>query len=379
LVRFVAKRVLWSLVVLLLVATIAFFAVNWLLPYDFAIGTGARRQAIESIREQLGLDRSLVIRWLDYLWHLIRGDLGESYFGFGVTEAVWRVLPTTVMIFAVGGIVAYLIGEWLGRLVAWSRNRWFRGLSTTSSVLMFTAFPPWLVFLLVYFGSERLYEVRSWFGLGLRPYGPPPDGPLTKWVAVGLVAALVAGIVLRALARRRDNRVLAAAAIPACLVLLLVVLAASGFWSESIDLMLSPSAFMATLALTMIATGENMLVMRAWVTSEIGEDYVFTARAKGVPGRLIRDRHIAPNAVIPTISRLVSSMPYLIAGLIIIERELSLRGVASLFFGAIENADVPVIVGILVVVGLVGLVLRIVLDFVQASIDPRLRIHGESA
>jgi len=58
---------------------------------------------------------------------------------------------------------------------------------------------------------------------------------------------------------------------------------------------------------------------------------------------------------------------------------LSLRGVASLFFGAIENADVPVIVGILVVVGLVGLVLRIVLDFVQASIDPRLRIHGESA
>ncbi|MBU1226195.1 MAG: ABC transporter permease [Actinobacteria bacterium] len=372
------KRVLWSLVVLLLVATVAFFAVNLLLPYDFAVGLGGRRPAIDAIREQLGLDRALVIRWLDYLWHLIRGDLGQSYYGFGVTRAIWDVLPVTVMIFAVGGIIAYLVGEWFGRWVAWSRNRWFRGLSTTSSVLMFTAFPPWLVFLLVYFGSERLFHLRSELSLPLRYYGPPPEGPLMTWLAIGLVTALVTGIVLRARARRRDHRILAAGAIPACLAALMVLLAASGVFTDALDLALSPSGFMATVALTMIATGENMLVMRAGVTSEMMEDYVFTAQAKGVPGRLIRDRHIAPNAVVPTISRLVSSMPYLIAGLIIIERELSLQGVSSLFFVAIEAADVPMIIGILVVVGVVGLVLRIVLDFVQASIDPRLRVEGES-
>jgi peptide/nickel transport system permease protein len=198
------------------------------------------------------------------------------------------------------------------------------------------------------------------------------------WLAIGLVTALVTGIVLRARARRRDHRILAAGAIPACLAALMVLLAASGVFTDALDLALSPSGFMATVALTMIATGENMLVMRAGVTSEMMEDYVFTAQAKGVPGRLIRDRHIAPNAVVPTISRLVSSMPYLIAGLIIIERELSLQGVSSLFFVAIEAADVPMIIGILVVVGVVGLVLRIVLDFVQASIDPRLRVEGES-
>ena len=164
---FVARRVMWSLVVLLIVATVAFVAVNVLLPYDFAIGQGGRRGAIESIRAELGLDRSLFVRWLDYLWHLIRGDLGQSYYGFGVTRTIWDVLPTTVMIFAVGGIIAYLIGESFGRWVAWSRNRWFRGLSTTSSVLMFTAFPPWLVFLLLYFGGERLFQLRS--GLGLSP------------------------------------------------------------------------------------------------------------------------------------------------------------------------------------------------------------------
>jgi peptide/nickel transport system permease protein len=100
--------------------------------------------------------------------------------------------------------------------------------------------------------------------------------------------------------------------------------------------------------------------------------------AKGVPGRLIRDRHVGRNAVLPVISRLITSVPYLISGLIIIEQQLGLDGVAGLFFRAIETADVPVILGILVVVGLIGLALRIVLDAVEAVLDPRLRIEGQA-
>jgi peptide/nickel transport system permease protein len=83
--------------------------------------------------------------------------------------------------------------------------------------------------------------------------------------------------------------------------------------------------------------------------------------------------------VLPAISRLITSVPYLLTGLIIIERELNLAGVASLFFNAIETGNVPVIIGILVVVGLIGLVLRIVLDVVQAIVDPRIRVEGEVA
>jgi ABC-type dipeptide/oligopeptide/nickel transport system permease component len=109
------------------------------------------------------------------------------------------------------------------------------------------------------------------------------------------------------------------------------------------------------------------------------EDYVFTARAKALPERSIRDRHVAPNAVLPAIARLITSVPYLITGLIIIERELHLNGVASLFFEAIESGNTPIIIGILTVVGLLGLVLRIVLDAIQATIDPRIRIEGEAA
>jgi peptide/nickel transport system permease protein len=374
---FIARRVLWAVFTLLLVATIAFFAVNVLLPYDYAVGVGQRPQAIEVIREQLGLDRPLWLRWLDYLWHLVRGDLGTSFGGRSVSGLVWGVLPVTVSIFAVGGILAYLFGEWAGRRVAWSRSRLLGSASSTGGVLLFTAFPPWLVFLLVYFGAERLMRFRSAVGLSPVPARAMPGDSLLVVLAAGMVAALVAGMLLRAWSRRRDRRFLGLLAVPACVAAFFAILGALGMWGRAIDRMLWPSAVFATVAIFLIAFGESMLMMRAGVAAETVEDYVFTARAKGLPGRLVRDRHVAPNAVLPVISRMITSVPYLITGLIIIERELGLTGVASLFFRAIESADVPVILGILVVVGIIGLVLRLVLDAIQVTIDPRLRVEGE--
>lgn len=377
--RFVLRRILWSLATLVLMATIAFFAIDLLLPYDYAVGAGQRPRAVEEIRRQLGLDRPVFVRWLDYLWHLVRGDLGESFGGERVSHLVWGVLPTTVAIFATGGVLAYLLGEWFGRLVAWSRNRLLGAASSTVSVLLFTAFPPWLVFLLVYFGTDYLQQGRSLFGLGPKPYEPLPAGPQLAWLAGGLLLALAGGILLRGWARRRGLRVLEWAALPLGAAAFCGILVASGLWPEAAERLLWPSAVVATVALVLIAFGENLLVMRVGVAAEMAEDYVFTARAKGVPGRLIRDRHIAANAVLPAISRLVTSVPYLLAGLIIIEREVKLQGLASLFFAAIEAADVPIILGVLVVVGLIGMVLRIVLDLVQAVVDPRLRLGGEQA
>jgi len=206
-----------------------------------------------------------------------------------------------------------------------------------------------------------------------------PAGPLLNVLAVGLVAAFVGGILLRSWARKHGRRALGFVAVPVGLLAFVASLLALGVWADAIDLMLWPSAVMATLALILIAFGESMLVMRAGVSAEMTEDYVFTGRAKALPERDIRDKHVAPNAVLPAISRLITSVPYLLTGLIIIERELNLNGVASLFFNAIESGNVPIIIGILVVVGLIGLVLRIVLDVVQATVDPRIRIEGEAA
>lgn len=373
--RFVSRRLVWGLITLLLVVTIAFFAVNLLLPYDFAVVLGQRPRAIEQLRQQLGLGRPLWVRWLEYMSGFVRGDLGESYDGYRVTTYISAVLPATVALFAVGGVVAYLLGEWLGRIVAWSRSRVLGATSSTLSVLFFSAFPPFLVFVLLYFGRDRIFQMRSWFGLG--PVGGPmPLGPVVTVLAVGLPVALISGIGLRSWARRHDRRVLGLLAIPLGVAGLVTGLLASGLWAEAINRLLWPGAVISALALILIAFGETMLVMRAGVDAEMTEDYVFTARAKAVPERLIRDRHLAPNAALPAISRLFTSIPYLLGGLVIIEAASGMPGLGSLFLGSIETGNVPVIIGIIAVIGIIGLALRIALDAVQAVIDPRIRTEG---
>lgn len=374
--RLVGRRTVGALVTLLLVVTIAFFAVNLLLPYDFAVGPGQRAGAMEEIRRQLRLDRPLWIRWLDYMAHLIRGDLGSSFGGERVSTIVFAGLPSTTAIFAVGGLVAYLLGEWIGRVVAWHRGRLLSAAATTGGVVLFTAFPPWLLFLLMYFFTDRVFQARSLFGMGLAPYGAIPPELRIGVVTAVLLMAVAGGVLLRGWARRRDRRLVGLVAMPACLLGGIGVFLALGVWADAIDLLLRPSVVMASTGLILIAFGETMLVMRVGVMAEMGEDYVFTARAKGVSERAIRDRHVAPNAVLPALSRFVTGVPYLLAGLIIIEREVKLRGMASVFFSSIESGDIPVIIGTLVVVGLIGLVLRIVLDLIQVAVDPRLRLEG---
>ncbi len=381
--RYLTKRVLGAVVTLLVVVSIAFFAVNLLLPYDFAIGLGQRQAAAEEIRALLGTDRHLVVQWADYMLRVIRGDFGASFYDFGYWTAgtptsgvrgmVLGALPETLAIFAVGGVVAFLLGEWFGRVVAWQRIRIVRGSASTLSVLAFTSFPPWLVFLLVYFLTDRLYQARDIFGLGPVAYGPMPEGPILGVLAFGLLIALGGALLLRGWARKNGRRALAAASIPLSLAALVVALLSLGVWADAIDALLLPSAVMATLGIVIIAFGEIMLVMRAGVAAEMTEDYVFTARAKGVPERLVRDRHVAPNAIVPALSRFVTSVPYLLTGLIIIERELRLHGIASLFFEAIESGDIPVILGILLMVGAIGMALRIALDVAQLVMDPRIR------
>jgi peptide/nickel transport system permease protein len=146
-----------------------------------------------------------------------------------------------------------------------------------------------------------------------------------------------------------------------------------GVWGDGIDWLLWNRGIVAALALVLIAFGEMMLVMGAGVSEEIAEDYVFTARAKGIPGSRIRDRHVAPNAVLPAISRLVTSIPYLIGGLVIIEVAARVGGLGSLLLGSIESGNVPVVLGVLGVIGVIGIAMRVGLDVVQAVIDPRLR------
>lgn len=206
-------------------------------------------------------------------------------------------------------------------------------------------------------------------------------------VAVGLVVALVAALVVRAVGRRHGIRAMTPLGLVAAVAGLVGALVLLGIRAEASEVVLVPldldqagaggNPLVAAVALALIAFGEVAMVTRAGMTSEMTEPYVDTARAKGVPSRLIRDRHAGRNATLPVLTRMVSGVPYVLVGLFIIEWELQLPGLALLFFDAIERVNVPLIVGILVVVGVIGLVLRLILEVLHVALDPRIRFAKE--
>lgn len=392
---FLLRRALWGLVTLLVFVTVTFFAVNWVFPYDYVtqFQMNMSREAAEAMRESLGLDRPMFVQYLSYLGGLLTFDLGTSYTGGSVTSALWESLPSTVLVFVIGGIIAYLFGSWLGRFVAWQRSRSLAGATTTASVLAYTAFPPWLVFLLAYFLTDPLWRVRSAVGLPADSLHVWRDsvwesGTVMWRISVSLLIALVAAMAIRQLLRWMGVwRWATALSLPLPFAVAVASWYQLGFGTEAVDLLFRSSLTAAVgrgsvllvfLAFIILAFGEIAFVVRTSVATERAEQYVQTARAKGLSEVQVRERHVAPNAVLPAMSRFFVSVPYLLTGLIIIEREFAFAGLSTTFFAAVENVDVPMIMGTLVVLGVLILLLRLGLEVLHAAIDPRIRIPTEA-
>ncbi len=390
--RFVVGRLGWAAVTLSLFVTVAFFFINTILPYDYAtqfwfMGGSA---AVFEVRTRLGLDRPLWEQYFAFLANLTSGGLGTSFSGAPVSELVLRGLPMTLLIFATGAVVAFLLGDWLGRVVAWHRRRLVAATVSTVSVLLYTAFPPWLVFLLVYFATTPLLDLRRWLRM---PIDSQPlwrnvglvEADVIRVAGVGLFAGLVVAMLVRAWARRRGLRWAAFLAIPAAVAGTALAMPLMGIGRLALDVLFFRaersfaigygSPLLAMVAFVLLAFGEIMFVVRTGVANEMEEDYVLTAKAKGLGPRAILDRHVARNAVLPVLSRSFSGVPYILTGLIVIEREFGIPGLSSVFFSAVGQVDTPVILGILVMIGVLALVLRLVLDILHALLDPRIKLE----
>jgi peptide/nickel transport system permease protein len=128
--------------------------------------------------------------------------------------------------------------------------------------------------------------------------------------------------------------------------------------------------------LTLLTFGETMLLMRATMIEILGDDHVVTARAKGVIESDVRDRHVARLALLPVLTRFTMQMPLVIIGSFVIERIFFWRGMGQALFEAADSYDLPVLMGILSVVGVTMLLAHLSLDVLMAWLDPRLRDAG---
>lgn len=401
-IRFLLKRVLWGVVTLILFQTLIFFIANLLIPGDwvtqFSLFTTAEQRA--EMRHQLGLDLPLWEQYLRWLANFLQGNLGTSMSGVPIVEILKDVMPPTLIVFVPGTLLSFGIGHWLGKVAAWKRGA-TSSTATLASILLFTSFPAWLGFLVVYFLGRRLQLFRNMlipeFSRDLwRDATMTPGGVIMAMLLTLGGVWLVFFLMNRLIERHWDRRIPSLVLALPYLGISYGVLYAAGIGKLAVDV--SYLFIMPFIAYVLLSFGETMLITRTNMLDTLKEEYITTARAKGVPEKVVRDRHAARNALLPVLSRFVISLPYLLTGLVIIEYSLGLSGAGSAirlrnmfahtemswygmgwaFYNGLYLQDLPLVMGVLFVVGLLAIMARLVIDVLHALLDPRIRYRSWS-
>ena len=379
-IRYLSKRALSSLIALFLFLTFMFFVAEIMIPHDFTVQFGMTytREQREQMQQELGLNLPLWQRYLNWVRRLISGSLGTSFYGSPVVEVLKAFLPPTLLIFVTGTGIAFVFGQWLGKLTAWRGSGWLSNSATFSAIALYTTFPPWLAFLMTYFFARRL----GWFRRIDNPYrqlnreiwkGFALTSQAVMWrMLLALVAvALLLAVVNRVLRRTLQRRIPTLLYLPLLVAGLIASWFALGFVRQALDIL--SLAGLPILTYVLLSFGETMLIMQTSMADTLGESYVITARAKGLPNCVVRDKHAARNALLPVLSRLVVSLPYLLTGLVIVEDVLRWPGISGALFYSLYQQDMPVVMGALLMVGVLSAVARLILDVLYVYLDPRLR------
>jgi len=374
--RYVIGRIGLGLVTLFVFVTGLFFLINAVVPGDFTSQFILTAEQRSSFQQQLGLDRSLWEQYLAWMGGVASLDLGVSLTGVGVWEAIRSALASTLLVLIMGLGLAFWGGAKLGRMTAWSRRRVVTGSVTLIAIVLLTAFPPALGFLLErgainslgrsFVSDMRNLDTATWIEAGLNP-----DGLLWR-VHLSLLVAGVGIWLVAAFARRRGRHISIGAAAATTAAGLVAAWSALGWRPLLVDQL--GRVALITVALAILTFGEIVLITRATMEDTVNEDFVTVARAKGLPDRRVRDHHAARAALLPTLSRLVVAVPYLLTGLVILESIFGVWGLGTLIFEALRLQDTPLVAGSLLLVGVMTVVLRVLLDIAQALLDPRIRM-----
>ncbi len=311
--RFVARRLLASVPVLFLVSLIT-FGLLWLVPGDPAsmfLDAGATAEALDRVRHELGLDRPFLLRMGDWYLRLLQGDLGRSLLlNRSVTSAIFERLPVTLSLTLLAFFFAVLIGVAAGVLAAVRHGR------AADQGLMTLAL-------------LGLSIPEFWLGLVL------------VWLVAVVLPIFPAGDYV-AFAQNPWQ------------------------WARHIAL--------PTFTLACVQMGFVARMTRSSMLEVLGQDFVRTARAKGLPEARVVLRHGLVNAMVPIVTVMGIMVGGLLGGAVVIEQVFSIPGMGRLIIGAVLSRDFPVIQGGLLFLALIYLVVNIVVDLLYAVIDPRVRL-----
>ena len=336
-------------------------------------------EAQQMMRESLGLDQPVAVRTFNYVINFFQGDLGFSFTQYPRTvgSLIMERLPRTVMLFLSATLLAYYLGFGLGKIMAWRRGQASESALTLAGVAGYTVFYPWFAILMLWFFGFALnlfplgkfIDVGEWSG---QPFTANQIF-LQLMVSTFAVSFLILALFIiskRLPTERLQRRVWTAG------FWVLVAAFVSYWWFNPkrpfVGDILHHTA-LPVLTLSLVAFAGVMLLTRSSMLETLREDYILTARAKGLSDRAIRDDHAARNALLPVVTSLVLALAFVISGGIITESVFSWAGLGAMLLEATVLEDVPLATGTLGIIGIIALVGHIAADVAYVYLDPRIR------
>lgn len=309
---YIVRRILATIPVMGVVAIFVFLLLH-LTPGDPATviaGDYARPEDIERIREQLGLNDPLYIQFGKWVWRLFQGDMGISIFSnLPVTHLIQQRLEPTIMMALTTIIIAIAVAVPMGVLAAWKQGTWIDRSVMVFAVLGFSV-PIFVV----------AYAMIWGFSIQL------------KWLPVQGYTSISEGLIpfLR-------------------------------------------NIIMPAVALGMVYVALIARITRASVMEVLNEDYIRTARAKGLASTTILIRHALKNAAVPIVTIIGIGIALLIGGVVVTESVFNIPGLGRLTVDAILRRDYPIIQGLILVFSGVYVLVNLLIDISYTFLDPRIR------
>jgi peptide/nickel transport system permease protein len=316
--RFLIRRITFGVVVLWFVATVV-FAMYFVAPHNVArtlAGREASPATVAAINHNLGLDRPILVQYGSFLWKALHGNLGYSYINSEpVTTLIGQALPVTASLVVGGAVIWLLLGLGTGVLAA-TRPRSVVDRATTGFALFFYSMPTFLLgelLLLVLFFRLHLLHIDIFPGAG---YVPLTQSPV-QWARYLILPWL-------------------------------------------------------TIALVTAATYTRLT--RSSMLDVLGEDYIRTARSKGIRESRVIFRHGLRAGLTPMVTQFGIDVGTLLGGAIVTENVFGLPGLGELAINSLTKQDLPTIIGLVLLASAFVVVANIIVDIFYSLLDPRVRL-----
>jgi ABC-type dipeptide/oligopeptide/nickel transport system permease component len=330
--RYLLRRLALTIPILLGVSLLVFLMLHSAGgdPAQTILGARADPESIAALRHELGLDQPLLVQYFMFLSGAVRGDFGRSYrSNTPVVAEIGARFPATIELAVTSLVIAVVVGVLFGTLAAVRRHTFLDYVSSTV-VLLGVSIPTfWLGLILIII-----------FGLWLR------------WLPIS---------------GRVDPRLGADPSVPFLTLTSLL----QGNWAVAKDALrhlILPAATLAEWPAAIIAR-----LTRASLIESLGQDYIRTARSKGLPERLLVLIHAAPNALLPVVTVVGLEFGGLLGGAVVTETVFSWPGLGQLTVTAIGARDYQIVQGVVVLLGAVFVLLNLLVDVLYAVLDPRIR------